>query len=666
MFKVDSSPEEIASYVEKCFEQAQQARMPVERQWLLNLAFYYGKQWVTWGPVVNNTARLIEPKAPKWRTRLVINKIEPYVRREMSRLSTMKPRGYVMPSSPDEGDKSAARVAEQIVDYLHEDTGLDIAMEKVDWWTCIAGPGFLKVRFTEELDTSSGLPGKLRVDALRPFDIYVPDQEETRLQEQDWIMQVSSMTKEKVKELWGVDVQASDGVSEIEQRVRNVMSIFNEKMDDRVLVKEMWIKPCTRFPKGLVVSVANSTLLPMEVVEPEMLEEAVEPRTPEGTIEWPYAHGKYPFVRRGHTMSGKFYDTSFVWTIISLQREYNRTRSQIIENKNITSRPQWAMQKGSVDKNQLTTEPGAVIQYAPGSTPPVPIQPPQLPNYVIEHLRLTSDEMDEIASQNAVSKGSVPPGVEAATAIAYLQERDDAAVGYAIRSRERAYQEVSSQLLSLVQEFWDAERVVRVVGQNSNFDAFVLKGADLKGNTDYRVVVGSGTPISRAAQKAEIMELWKGGGLPGSKALRALNMPDMEAVINEVEINSIQAQRENLKMSRNVWEMVEDFHDHIAHIQEHDDFRKKEEFQGLDQMVKDMIRFHTYMHMQMLGRMFNMMPMDAAGMPIMPEQPPMVMGPQGPQPQPFFVDPVFEFELRKIFVQLQAGAGAPAEQGPTP
>ena len=111
--------------------------------------------------------------------------------------------------------------------------------------------------------------------------------------------------------------------------------------------------------------------------------------------------------------------------------------------------------------------------------------------------------------------------------------------------------------------------------------------------------------------------------------------------------------------------MVEDFHDHIAHIDEHDNFRKKEEFQGLDQMVKDMVRFHTYMHMTMLAQMFGMPPVDSTGMPIAPAQAPMVMGPQGPQPQPFFVDPVHEFELRKIFVQLKAGAGAPAE-GPTP
>lgn len=655
VFKADATPTEVASTVEKWFGDAQSARMNIERQWLLNMAFYYGNQWVNWSPVLNNNSTLQVPRAPKWRVRLTINKVEPYIRREMARLSVMKPRGFVMPASSEESDKSAARVAEKIVDFLYVDLKLDEVLDLSDFWTCICGPAFIKTRFTEEYDRKAQVMGKLRVEAIRPFDIYVPNQTETRLQEQEWVMHVTSMPKDRVKELWGVDVKANEGVSEIEQRVRNTMTIFNENMDDKVVVKEVWIKPCNTFPNGLVASVANGKLLKLSSNKEEM---EAPSRVPEGTIEWPFQHGQYPFARRGHTMSGKFYDSSFVTTIISLQREYNRTRSQIIENKNITSRPQWAIQEGSISKDQFTTEPGAIMQYNIGGNPPVPIQSPQLPNYVIDHLSTLSSEMDDVASQNEVSKGSVPPGVEAATAIAYLQERDDAAVGYAIRSRERAIQEVNQQLLSLVQQYWDAERMVSVVGENSNYDAFVLKGADLKNNTDYRVVVGSGAPVSRAAQKAEIMELWKGGALPQSKALRALNMPDMANLITEIEINQIQADKENLRLSRGQFEMVHDFHDHVAHIESHDDFRKREEFESLDEQSKTFVRFHTYLHLKMLAMLFNMQPP-------MPEQPTPI-DPRTGQPQALFIDPVMEFELRKVYLQLSAGAGAPPPEGAMP
>jgi hypothetical protein len=911
----------------------------------------------------------------------------------MARLSSQKPRGYVMPASSEEEDRSAARVAESLLEFVTEDIGLDPAMDLSDWWTCIAGASFLKVRFTEDIDPSTNQPGKLCVDVVRPFDLYVADLEETRIREQPWICHVQSLMTDDIKERFGVDVKADSSVSEVDSKIRNVMSIFSQsKGDDYALVKEMWIKPCAAFPKGLVCATANGKLLPYSELQPQdnmdvspddpdMMQDTVETSKPEGTIEWPYGHGKLPFVRRGHTLSGKFYDTSFIEQLISLQREYNRSRSQIIENKNITSRPQWTVPIGSVDRNQLTTEPGAIIEYTPGFNPPQPVQIPSMPNYVMEHIKVTGQEMDEIASQNAVSKGSVPPGVEAAcvrndsyaitrtgyknhtklrigedilafvpetnscewqpvtdvffsefegklhvldnrqisvrstkhhrwcvgnrwawdsrreaqysmkrsedlkrgdliplirpldndnieihgydfckllgvvatdgyisgdtgvyiyqsalaklehyleikrllkvsgvkwsegtqaagnnihkghyikasetqrfylhgevarkirrllpnkrpkysflsslsqeelegfiegmllgdgsisgdtrklgtsyrkiaklfqyactlagitasasrydtdkyatgewyeirlkeserfgtwanagyadkgyeeykgivwcpvvpstywvaycngktfitgnTAIAYLQERDDSALAYGIRSRERAYQEVGQQLLSLITEFWDVGRMVRVVGQNDIFDSYVLKGSDLRGNTDYRVVVGSGTPISRAAQHAELLEMIKTGILPGAKGLKFLGMPDISQVIEEVERDIIQASKENLMMSRGQVPEVHVWHDHVAHLDEHDSFKKKEEYEHLNQQFKDIYRFHDFMHLQQLAMLFDMMP-------------PQMVPPQVDPANPMAVDPVMEFELRKVLMRLKAGVGAPA------
>jgi len=674
MFSANATEQEIVSWVERKFEEAHSTRLTLERQWLLNLAFYYGKQWVTWGPTNVTVARLTEPPAPSWRVRLTVNKIEPYVRREMARLSSQKPRGFVMPASADEVDKSAARVAEQLAEYLHDNVGLDEAMELADWWTCIAGTSFVKVRFTEDYDFDNEMPGKIRVEALRPFDIYVANIEETRLAEQEWVMHVSSIPAEFIKATYGVDVKSDEQTSEVDQKVRNVMAIFNQGNSHNVIVKEVWIKPCRQFPDGLVVAVANQKLLPLKKIEEPQEptpgqegELAPDPetdsKTPQGTMEWPFDHKQYPFIRRGHTMSGKFYDSSFVTTIIPLQREYNRTRSQIIENKNITARPQWAIQAGSMDVRQLTTEPGAVMQYAPGATPPKPVEMQSLPGYVMDHVERTSMEMDELASQNEVSKGNVPPGVEAATAIAYLQERDDSAVSYAVRNRERAYQVATQQMLSLVQQYWDAQRIVRVVGENSSYDSFVLKGADLKENTDYRVVTGSGTPISRAAQKAEILELMKGGAIPATKGLKFLGMPDMEQLINEIEINEIQANKENLKLSRGMFVRVENWHDHVAHLDAHDDFKKREEYEILDPKYKAMIRLHDYMHLKMLATLFNALPM----FPETPQDPnTMQINPMTgqPEPDPFYVDPAYELELRKTLMHLKAGVPPTPPPGP--
>lgn len=669
LFKPDALPQDVASWAEREFRKAHDARVPLERQWLLNLAFFYGKQWVTWGPEVSNARRLTTPRAPRWRVRLTVNKIQPYVRRETARLANQKPRGFVMPISSDEEDRSAARVANSVVEFLQEELDMNAIHDLSDWWTCIAGTCFYKIRYTvDELDNATEQPGKLVVDVIRPFDIYVPDIEETRIREQTWVCHAQSMPIDQIREIWGVDVVADADISEVDAKVRNVMSIFNQnKGEDYAIVKEFWIKPCKTYPRGLVFAVCNGKLLPYAEPEPPVeLDENGQPLPsmeefeeqspkPVGTLEWPFEHNRLPFVRRGHTLSGRFYDTSFIEQLISLQREYNRTRSQIVENKNLTSRPQWAVPMGAVNRDELTTEPGAIIEYTLGMQPPTPIQPPMLPNYVIEHVKLTASEMDEIASQNEVSKGSVPPGVEAATAISYLQERDDAALTYAVHSKERAIQEINQQLLKLVIQYWDEPRLIRVVGQNEVFDSRQLMGTDLRDNTDYRVVAGSSTPVSRAAKKAETLEYMKAGALPGKYALRSLDMPDVAALIEEVERPTMQAARENLMMSKGQFALVENWHDHVAHLDEHDSYKMREEFEHLSPEIKAMFRFHDYMHMQQLALLFGIpVPQEDPLVATMRQGDPM----QGTPGNPFIVDDAVEFELRKAYIMLKAG-GAP-------
>jgi hypothetical protein len=701
LFRPDADEDDIAAWAEKAFDSMHTARLTLERKWLVNLSFYYGNQWVVWGPVVQNSRRLEDPKnAPPWRVRLTVNKIQPYVRREMARLSSAKPRGHVLPASQDENDRHAARTAISVLDYLHEELDVDAAHDLADWWVSIVGSAFYKVRWTEDIDPETRKPGILKLDVIRPFDIYVPDLEETRIKEQEYLCQAQAMRVAEIAEIWGVDVTPDEYTSEIDQKVRSQMSVFSgEKGEDWAVVKEFWIKPCRRYPNGLVLATANGKLLPYKTEDPEeqllqgeLGEEAptlgetdfnvlneegmagtdlndakyekTSANVPAGTIEWPFGHGRLPFVPRGHTKSGRFYDSSFVDQLISLQREYNRSRSQVVENKNLTSRPQWAVPLGSVDRADLTTEPGAVIFYSPGFASPEPIKTPQLPNYVIEHIKLTAQEMDEIASQNEVSKGNVPPNVEAATAIAYLQEKDESAVAYAVRSKERAIQEIGQQLLKLVREFWDEERLIRVVGRNDVFNAMTFVGSDLRENTDYRVIPGSGLPRSKAAQEAKIMEMAQSGMLPVANALKLLDMPDIAAVVADVEVDVIEADKENLVMSQGEYAPVEIWQDHVAHIDEHDAFKKREEYKHLDQEIWKIFRFHDYTHLQQLALLFNI--------PVPPPMPdpntidPMTGAPAvdpmtgQPVPQdPLYVDPAHEFALRAVFIQLKAGGAPP-------
>src|SRR5882757_5223047 len=110
----------IVSWAKTQFERCKQARSGTEKQWYLNLAFYFGKQNVV--PrnnqtlITSATGNLIVPPAPYYRVRPVINRIRPTVRTELAKLTSQKPNAFVIPASSEDRDLFAAQAGEQIWD----------------------------------------------------------------------------------------------------------------------------------------------------------------------------------------------------------------------------------------------------------------------------------------------------------------------------------------------------------------------------------------------------------------------------------------------------------------------------------------------------------------------------------------------------------------------
>jgi len=89
---------EIISWVAKVYEEARRERQKIERQWYLNLAFYFGQQNVSGMSTATNGFQLRVPNAPPWRVRMVINKIRPIIRAETAKLVSQKPIFTVVPA----------------------------------------------------------------------------------------------------------------------------------------------------------------------------------------------------------------------------------------------------------------------------------------------------------------------------------------------------------------------------------------------------------------------------------------------------------------------------------------------------------------------------------------------------------------------------------------
>lgn len=616
--------DEILVWVNKQYDAMRNDRTQFQYQWELNLSFYFGNQNVVAKTVptpMGTSRRLWVPPAPYWRARPIINKIRPLIRTELSKTTSQKPNASVIPASSDDADIFAAQAGEQIWDSIYRRKKVRALLRRAMFWTLTCGNGFIKDWWDERaVDPDSGQYGDICISQETPFNIFVPDLMSEDIEDEPYVIHASTKTVDWVqmnysKDLAGREVKPNVKVANdiIDAHILKFTS-QQSAQPDKVLCLEMWIKPGAigKFPNGGVL-----TILGDQVVD--------------GTEGWPYIHKEYPFIKLDHISTGKFYTDSIITDLIGPQREFNRTRGQIIEAKNRMAKPQLVAQQGSINPAQMTTEPGQVVFYKAGMQPPQPLPLQPLPGYVTDELNRIQMDFDDISGQHEVSKGRVPPGVTAATAISYLQEQDDSKLAGTIDSIEEGMEKLGHQVLSFAVQYWDTPRMIKVTGTDGSFDAMMLKSSDLRGNTDINIEAGSALPTSKAAKQALIMDLMKMGFIDPSDGLEVMEMGGIAKLYESVKLDVRQAQRENLRMQRigpeelmmqqqqtpqvdpatgepilpppivpvNTWD------EHEVHISVHDRFRKSQSFELLPDPIRSIFEEHVKQHVISMGMQYQ-------------------------------------------------------------
>ena len=561
--------QKLVDWTKQQFQAIKNARAMTERQWYLNLAMYFGKQNVailkpsTQGQGLST--KFYVPPAPYYRSRPVINRIRPTIRTELAQLTGNKPNASVVPASAEDRDMYAAMAGEQIWDSLFREHKLKAVIRKAMFWTLTCGNGFIKTYWdpnkgdqVPQTNPITGVPtgetapqGDLCFTHETPFHILAPDLREEEIESQPFIIHAQVKSPDYVKMRFDkaldgtpINPNSSDAMDLMEENFLNLIGTQSLNKQQSVLVLEVWIKP------GMIPLFKEGAFFTM-----------VGDKIVQGFQGWPYKHAEYPIAKFDHILSGKFYSTSLIEDLIPLQKEYNRTRGQIIEAKNRMAKPQLIAPRGSVDASKITTEPGLVIQYTPGFDPPQPIPLASLPSYVIQEIDRILLDWNDISGQHEVTQGRVPPGITAATAISYLQERDESKLSHTYDSLEEGIEKIAKQTLSLVNQFWEDERVVKVTGPDGSFDAQAFRGSDIEHGMDIRVEAGSALPVSKAAKQALIMDLMKMGFIDPNKGLEVMDMGGINKIYEQIQTDQRQVQRENLRMSRVTEEVLKQYND---------------------------------------------------------------------------------------------------------
>lgn len=522
------------SWAKSQYLRCKSQRAPTERQWYVNLAFYFGKQNIqlTVSRATTNGFQLNTPAAPPWRVRMVINRMRPAINKQVSNLTSQEPRFFTVASGTDDVDIASTRITEALLDNYYREQHYKLRLKRVVWWGSICGSSYFKTYWDPSAKDADGNTGDVVTDVIDPFHIYIPDLLQEDLENQPYVIHATTMSPDMVKSIYKTEVDAnvSAAASILEDQFLSLTGISKAKRSNEVLMLEFWVKPnrYARFPKGAMFTVAGDKLVQFK----------------EG---WPYDHGEYPFAKFDDIDSGKFYGEALLTDLLPIQRELNRTRSQIIEAKNLMAKPKLLAERGSINAAQITSEPGQVVLYMPGMAPPTPLPMQSLPRESADEIVRLQDDISDIAGQHDIAR--LISGRTSAAAISAVQEQDATMIAGAATSIEQLTEKTGRQVIALVKQYYTTARDIKIVGPDQAFEILSFKNTDITNNTEIYVETGSALPFNKAGRQAFLMDAFKMGLIPDpNDVLELMQIGGFEKVQADILTDQRQAQRENMQM----------------------------------------------------------------------------------------------------------------------
>lgn len=658
-FRDSDEAKRLVSWVQSEHKKMSSSREKERRQWVINLAYYnrlHDAKIAGQGSILPAGSLYVPPKSTSNLKRKV-NRIRSIVRTEISKLVAQKPGVTIVPATSDQTDMFAAQAGENVFHSISYRCGLYEQFSKAAFWLSITGNGFLKVSWDpKKYDRDSETDGDVEIESVTPFHLFFPDLREEDIERQPYVLQLTTKSVQWLNkffsaELEGVTLTPTSVSQDSILEAKYLNTDDSERKPDSCLVYEMWVKPggSEYLPDGGYVTIVDNTVVGY---------------SNEGI---PYKHGNYPFVHMGHVPTGKFYRASVVEDLLELQDDYNDSVSLIANSRRKMAKPQIVAQKGSITASKMTNEIALVIEYKPGTPPPSPLPLSELPSYVFNEQERITRDFEDLSGQHEVSRGSAPTGVTAATAISFLQERDDSYMGPTFSSVERGFEKIGRLVLSLAVQYWTTQRVVKVAGDESEFDVRQLTGSDIANGTDLRVEENSMIPFSMAARRAMVLDLMNTGHITSAQGLELLEIGGSQKLMDHIQQDRRQAQRENVRMRQSdpeellrmqtEWENilgnieedapadfdpespdpetgmspkpllvpVNEWDNHEIHIEVHNSYRKSQEFEGLSPEHKQLFQDHVAAHKQakqaaMLQELLSQIPTEGEDTGELPEE----------------------------------------------
>lgn len=614
----------------------------LEKQWFVNIAFYIGLQNFDASEVLQD----IDPNFTLEDAGYIANHIQRIVAQNVARKTQRRPDWSVIPRSTDIDDQLGAKAAESVLDYFYDHMDVKRKRREGVFWGETCGTWFFYIDWDKNkgamqevfLDPGTGNPvpaasltaqqkewlnqvgavekrraGDWHLELASAFQVRVPHKYES-LDRMPWLVLERFVSLDDLWDKYGnkaAEVPMEEiGTTEDNQYWRRLSSLVNRHgftLPSRggndyegVTLREMWIPPSARFPKGFKV-VGTRTVL---------MENGPHPFAKDGLDI------RYPLIDiHDLKVPGRFWSMGTVEHLLGPQKDYNRGRFQTIQQRDVLSVPQWLVPK-QANITSYRNDLGDVWEYDQGFKPELQ-NPPTLGQAHFETVARAREDMQVLSAQSDVTQAQVPSGLRSGVMARALQERDQQAITPSIESQEEGIQNLGSIALKLFWKYGAVPRAIHVHGELRQADVIYLKGADLNENFTVKVRQGSMRPQSRVESLQTALDLVQQGVLnmmnPKDRryVLQAAELGTFDHIFEEEDLQRRRARIENLMFLKPdpgpefAFPDVDPDDDPQAHYEEHLKFKLSDAYEKLPPIRKLAFQAHMDKHKMQVANMLE-------------------------------------------------------------
>ena len=602
----------LAADVEAEYRRRRQERRGLELKWRLNQRFLAGDQYCD---VAEGLEEIISCGGDRT-GRAVYNMIAPIEETRLSKLGRAQPGLTVRPQTDEAADITAARTATKLLKTAFDTQNMPRLQMEAARWAELCGCAFYKSVW----DPHAGLPlgvtgegevireGDIAAAVVPAYEIFPECCWRDGLESQNSLIHARVYTTQEIKKRWHVSLPGRTlNIYGAETALARADGMFarDETLEDAELVLEYYQRPDESFPQGRHVTVAGGRVLH------------------DGPL--PFRNGEcggrdFPFVQQlCLSAPGCFFGGTVIERLIPLQRDYNAVINRINEHTARMTAGNLLAEQGSLVNEALLDEgfqPGTVIEYRAGSTPPGWLHVSEVPVTLMERLALLRRDFNEISGVSEMARASSVTGqVSSGIALDILREQDDTRIALTGRHIRRAIQQLGRQWVRLLREFAVAPRITRTAGEDAGDMALIIwSGSDLSSDD---IAVDTDTELSNTpAQRRQLaLELMNAGLFldPDTHQLSRENRARLmeifqfghwESAVAVDELHKTRARREQLELLGGAMPALMAVDNHALHIAEHTRFALGAEFRRLQQekpALAQALLLHIEGHRALMG-----------------------------------------------------------------